>query len=148
MKQWYSQKKKERCYKALSRLHRIAVLCLVCRFSGVWLPQQTPMAEDFFLVWIWCSIQVLRLEPVMVLVEHVVIRLHLSPLVDAEDAIWVVSVLADAMQLIWIPPLLGQVLLYAHAVVMDDSVHGAHHSSAIYERAMVLSFARLHQQLR
>ena len=40
----------------------------------------------------------------MVLVEHSVLGLDQAPLVDAEDAVGVVSVLADAVQLLGVRP--------------------------------------------
>ena len=54
---------------------------------------------------------ILFTEPGIVLVEHVVSRPHLPPLRGAEDAIRVIAILANAMQLNRILPVLGEVLV-------------------------------------
>ena len=56
-------------------------------------------------------IVILFTEPGIVLIEHVVSGHHLPPLRRAEDAVRVIAILANAMKLHRILPVLGQVLI-------------------------------------
>ena len=50
-------------------------------------------------------------QPVVVEVQLVVVRPNLPPLAQAENAVRVVAVLADAVQFVWVVPRLGDELI-------------------------------------
>ena len=52
-------------------------------------------------------------QPVVVEVQLVVVRPHLFPLAQAEDAVRVVAVLADAVQLVRVVPRFGDELIWS-----------------------------------
>ena len=58
----------------------------------------------------------------IVFVEHVVSRLHLPPLGGAKDVVRVITILANAMKLNRVLPVLGEVLIWCVCVYVKKKI--------------------------